>query len=296
VTQLRSCRDTTDQADPVRKLIRLSIVQILLIFVALGWLWGGFNPSPAVAQEAGALVRPDPLVFEVGLGQVETLQIVMENAINVYGIDVRANFDFNAVEIYDSDANRDGIQMLPGTFPQPDFVVINNADNQAGALQYVLTQVNPTLPANGNGLVLSIQILGKLLGETPFTITYVETADREGYTLVTTSQDGVIRVVPARPPTPTPVTPQQSAVEVTQVIPTEASVSIRVTEEAAVDQDPGALQPLQSLATPTNLVQNRSNDQREILTYLAAIGFVGAASMLFIAAVVFYRRRSDKAK
>jgi len=135
----------------------------------------------ALAQEGKALVRTEPAVLEVGKGQIETLQILLVNAQNVYGIDLQAGFDPAVVEVVDADPDQAGIQMTPGSFLKPDFVVRNVADNQAGALHYVVTQLNPTPPANGEGVILSIQFLGKATGiETALTILSVQIADRRG--------------------------------------------------------------------------------------------------------------------
>jgi hypothetical protein len=148
------------------------------------------------APETGAIVRPEPLVFEIEAGEVETLTIVLENAVEVYGIDVRGQFDPNAVEVVDADLAKDGIQMVPGTIPATDFVFINSADNLTGSFQYVDIQINPTPPANGNGTVFSIRLLGKTTGDTAFTISSIKLSDRFGGSLQVTSQNGTIRVLP----------------------------------------------------------------------------------------------------
>lgn len=153
-------------------------------------------------QTAGARIYPQPATLQVGEGQVESLTLLIENAEGVYGIDVRASFDPALVEVVDADLTVDGVQMTPGTFPQPDFSVRNTVDNAAGTLMYVVTQVNPTPPASGSGLVLSIQIRGKSqVGQSPFTIVFVELVDREGRTLDIESQDGIIQLGPPQSPT-----------------------------------------------------------------------------------------------
>src|SRR5512142_854354 len=107
--------------------------------------------ATVVGAQGGATVRIDPLAFEVGNGQEETVALVMDDAKDVYGIDVRAKFDPSVIEIVDADPAKEGVQMTPGDFIRPDFVVRNIADNAAGTLQYVTTQINPSPPANGHG-------------------------------------------------------------------------------------------------------------------------------------------------
>ena len=170
-----------------------------VVFFAAALTW------TARAEGTSGVVKPDPAVFEVGQGQVERLAIVLENARDVYGVDIRARFDPAMVEIVDEDPQRDGVQMIAGQFPKPDFLVRNQADNSAGTLMYVITQVNPSPPANGNGVVFWIEMRGKVMGESPFTIEFVDAADREGKTLTLDKQNGTIRVVKPKPPTPTAI-------------------------------------------------------------------------------------------
>jgi hypothetical protein len=163
----------------------LTVLGILLVGVG----------SAGAAQDTGALVRPDPSVLEMSEGQVVILDVVVENAKDVYGIDVRARYDPAIVEVVDADPDKEGVQIKSGAFPKPDFLVRNAADNRVGTLQYVTTQLNPTLPANGSGIVFSTQFRGKAPGETALTIDSVQMADRLGRALEVSATGGKIRVV-----------------------------------------------------------------------------------------------------
>jgi hypothetical protein len=160
--------------------------------LGMGWPW-----SRILAPNEPAVVRPDPLVFEVGLGEVKTLNILLENANSVYGIELYGQFDAQAVEVVDANPGKNLVQMAPGTIPKPDFVVRNLANNTTGTFEYATTQLSPTLPMSGNGVVVSIQVRGKRLGESTFTISPVIVADIDGTTLPVTIQNGMIEVIPA---------------------------------------------------------------------------------------------------
>ncbi len=235
--------------------------------------------ADARAQGNGALVRPDPLALEVGQGQVETLHLILENAQEVYGIDVQAKFDPAVVEIVDADPASDGVQMIPGVFPQPDFPVRNTADNAAGTLMYVVTQVNPTPPVNGTGLILSIQFRGLAVGkESAFTIDFVDLVDRQGRKLSVQAQHGVIRVVPPKPSTATPPT-NATPITLPNLTPALAAEPI----------------PTLSAADDTGLnVQNTSPSSNTLLLALAGGGCLGALVLLVIAALVLLPPRSNK--
>jgi hypothetical protein len=163
-----------------------------------------------ISQVGEALLRTDPVRLEIGAGQVETLQILLVNAEAVYGIDFQAVFNPAVVQVVDANAAQAGLQMKAGGFPKPDFTVVNTADNINGTLRYVVTQVNPTPPASGSGIVLSIQFRGKIQGRSSkLTFTSAAIADRRGVKLPITTQAADLVVVapsastPTSPPTPT---------------------------------------------------------------------------------------------
>ncbi len=243
-------------------------------------------PAQVNAQEAGALVRPDPLEFVVGLGQVETLDILLVNAREVYGMDVRARFDPDALEIVDADPRKDGIQMIPGEFIKPDFLVRNTVDNQMGTLQYVITQVNPALPVNGDGVVLSILIRGKIKGESVLRIDFVEIANREGRTLPVTSQNGTIIVGPPKPVTPTP-----TAGPTPSILPT---ASLLLTPAPEIENEQVQIKRTLS-GPPARSVEKTDRLDQRTLVWIAGGGFAGALVLLILAGVIYLRRSSKNA-
>ncbi len=161
--------------------------------------------APAAAQTGAAGLRVDPQSLSLDAGETQTVAIVLQDAAEVYGIDVRASFDPALVEIVDADLARNGVQMTAGVFPQPDFVALNAADNSTGALRYVVTQVNPTPPASGGGVVVTFQVRGRANGVSPLRIDLVEMANRSGELLPVTTTDGAITVTGGQPPVPTGV-------------------------------------------------------------------------------------------
>ncbi|MGB8644399.1 MAG: cohesin domain-containing protein [Anaerolineae bacterium] len=179
-----------------------TLLFVLLAGLALFVPVTALSPS-ARAQGDTAIVHPD-VRLEVGQGQVETLKIIIENAHDVYGIDLRAEFDPSVVEIADGIPDQEGVQMIPGDFIKPDFVVRNTVDNQKGTLQYVVTQTNPTPPATGTGVVLLIPVRGKTLGkQTTLKISFVAIADRKGVKMSVSAGSGTLVVVPPKPATAT---------------------------------------------------------------------------------------------
>lgn len=234
---------------------------------------------PMAAQGDTAVVRPEPPILNIGQGQVETVHIILENAHDVYGIDVRASFDPAVVEVVDADPARDGIQLIPGTFVQPDFLVRNVADNQAGTLMYVTTQVNPTPPANGTGVVFSVQFRGKVLGkQSELKIDSVAIADRRGVKLSVQPQSGVLAVVQPKPPTATPVRTATTA-PVSPTVPRAAATRVAATG-TSVPANAGAPSGPAAPVSDTWLI------------LIAGAGLLGTVILLTVALLVL-RRRTD---
>jgi len=247
-------------------------------FIALSaaTLLGFLASQSATAQTGSTIVRVDPATFEVGQGQVEQVNIVIENAQDVYGIEVRAKFDPSIFEIADADPAADGVQMIPGTFIKPDFLVRNTADNQKGSLQYVITQVNPTPPVNGNGVVVSILVRGKTLGKRgQLTIDFVDIADRRGRKLPVQAKSGAISVVSPKPPTPTPTSNATATTAPTQsleALPTEVAVEAQTTSK------------------PASRTLNGDLFLDSILVLIALGGCLAAIAVIGIAGIVIVKR------
>ncbi len=177
---------------------------IIRLGAALGLI--GLLLLPLPAQADGALLRVDPPALYLIQNQVKTLTLVLENAQEVYGLSVKASFDPAVVEVVDADPVQAGLQMTPGPFLKPDFLVLNTADNQTGALEFVVTQTNPSPPVSGTGVVLAIQFRGKSPAtQSPFTITAVDIVNRQGTKLSVESQNGAFEVAASGAPGTNPV-------------------------------------------------------------------------------------------
>jgi hypothetical protein len=157
-------------------------------------------------QYTEALLSTDPVKLEIVAGQVGTLQILLSNANNIYGIDFQATFDPAVVQVVDADSGLKGVQMAPGAFLKPDFMVRNLADNKTGTLRYVVTQLTPTPPVSGKGIILSVQFRGKTPGtSSKLTILSAVVADRHGVKQPVTTRGADLVIIAPKPSTPTPL-------------------------------------------------------------------------------------------
>ncbi len=262
-------------------------VQLWVVLVTLAAL---LPAIPVQAKSGTAALRFSPNVQKIGEGQVEKVDLILEDARGIYALDVRGAFDPLAVEIVDMDSQQEGVQMTPGSFPKPDFVVRNIADNTAGTFMYVLTQVNPTPPATGEGVVLSIYFRGKANGKSSrLAVNFVESADRRGSKLVVQPDESKLLVVKPKSPTPTP----------------RIMASAQPASQADADQTAGPntnsggqtkgqadyAHPLNIQNAPTDLPSSGSGAQERTLLAIAVGGFAGAAAFTGAAGIIVARRR-----
>ncbi len=179
----------------------------------------GLGLQAGVSRTGEAQVYADPARLEIVAGQVRALHILLGNADNIYGIDLQASFDPGVVEVVDADPKQAGIQMGSGAFLKPDFTVRNLADNQTGTLRYVITQLKPTAPASGKGMLLSIQFRGKVAGSSSkLTITSAVIADQHGNKQTPKTQGADLVVVHPNSPTLTPT--KLTSAELVPAVPT----------------------------------------------------------------------------
>lgn len=183
---------------------RLAILRptraLMIIASLLGAVLLASQPaSKGFAQGTTILIQPSS--SNVNVGSTVTVDIRIENVLDgddgLYGVDVRLSFDHTLLEVQDADSNpANGIQIQEGSFPAPDYVVKNEADNGAGTIWYAVSQQNPTGPVSGSGVAASVTFKGLAIGTSSVTFTYQKIVKKNGEQISATTQDGQITVAP----------------------------------------------------------------------------------------------------
>jgi hypothetical protein len=131
----------------------------------------------------------EPQTSEVPILGETTVDIMVGDVTNLYGIQVDLAFDPTIVEVV-------GAALTPGTCPLPDFVVVNTADNVAGTISYAATSLSPTPPCSPGGVVASITFRGLAEGISPVAFSSWLLADIDGFPIPLESvTDGSITVI-----------------------------------------------------------------------------------------------------
>jgi hypothetical protein len=163
----------------------------LLIAVSLLML-SGFTPSAAQPQ---TVVKVVPQTLKLRVGERATVELVIEQVSELFGAEIHLTFDPEVLEVVDADGAKEGIQIEAGVLPAPDFVVQNSADNQAGTVDYALTQLKPSEPRSGDGLLARVTFRGRKAASSQILLEQFVLADIEGTAIEALPQHAQVRVM-----------------------------------------------------------------------------------------------------
>lgn len=154
----------------------LVLLVVLLALVAMP----ASAQGPVVSRMATLSV---PAVTVVTVGESVDVPITISGVSGLYGIDVKLFYEPTI-------AGADWIHR--GVMPQPDFVLWERVD-VPGMAWYVVTQLNPTPPANGSGLVATVRLTGLHEGKGHLHLEAIA-ATRDGDVIPLRIGDGVLVV------------------------------------------------------------------------------------------------------
>lgn len=171
----------------------ITIFLLCLWLTSTGLIVKGQSEQGLSVQSA-AVFKVMPQAIKLNVGDTTTLDLTIEQVKGLYGIEVHLAFDPQVIEVLDADPNRDGVQLEAGSFPSPDFVVLNNADNRAGTAAYAVTQLPPNQPVDGSGTVARVTVRALKSANTQIRVERLLLADTSGKSIQVTSQHGQVQV------------------------------------------------------------------------------------------------------
>lgn len=172
--------------NPVRWAIWFALLTAILTVAAV----------PAVkAENAKAVLRPDPLSLGLKPGDEGSMVIRVDAVQNLYGLEFHLSFDPAVAEVVDADASKPGIQIKEQSdLLKNSFVAVNNVDNEAGKIDYAVTLLNPAPPVSGGGPIATITFKAKGAGTSPLKVDKAIFATRKAEEIASAWQDGAIGV------------------------------------------------------------------------------------------------------
>ena len=135
----------------VALVVVVALTSLAVLNVAIG------GQSLAAGDDDPAIVRCEPYVVTGPATTTLTVDLYVENAVNLYGADIRITFDTTAAQVVDADPAMPGVQIQPlADFLVPGFVIRKEADNVTGLIWYAVTQINPSPPVTGSGALARV--------------------------------------------------------------------------------------------------------------------------------------------
>ena len=196
---------------------KLRIKGVLATILFLGLLCG--SVSSAIAQAGAEVGIFEPI--EVQPGTAFQVPVSVRNVEELYAIDIEIQFDPALVQVEDAAANLDGVQVGLGTFLDAGLILYNTVDNTEGVIRFAMTQVNPSEPKSGEGVVLVLSLVSQAEGDTTLEVSFAEASTREGEAIPLEGVDGEITVSGGAAQIQATEIPVQDVGQVT-VIPTMA--------------------------------------------------------------------------
>ena len=209
--------------------------------------------SYGVAQ--GTMVTIDPQGSEVTVGTTTTVNIRIENVTGLYGAEVHLTFDPALLEVVDANPALDGVQIQPGTFLSPDWTGQNRVDQEAGTIDFAISQAPPHEPVSDSGVLASITFRGQAAGTGAINFTNAILSDRDAQPISADTQGGSITVTGGETPTPTATpTPKDTATPTPTPTPDDTPTPTSTPGTPTPTSTPGTptLTPTPSI-TPTSL-------------------------------------------
>ena len=226
------------------------------------------QPEPALAQPAqvpahsepargqqGTTVGPAPAEVVVGVAETGSFTIRVEDVTDLYAGDVRLSFDPTIIEVLDANPDAAGLQIEPlSDFLSPDWMLVNEADNENGRVWYAVTQLNPSPAVSGSGDLARVSFRGLVKGSTGVTVTYQKITIPSGVPIEATPLEAIIHVGgggPTRTPPPTStITPVPTTPAVPTATPTRTPITVTVPPTTSATHTPTATPTLEP--TPTD--------------------------------------------
>jgi hypothetical protein len=109
--------------------------------------------------------------------------VSVRNVEGLYAVDITLTFDAEIMQIEDANPSQDGVQLGLGTFLDAGLVLFNEANNETGTIRFAMTQVNPSDPKSGEGVLLVLYAQAVEEGQGLIEVVSVELANRMGEAL-----------------------------------------------------------------------------------------------------------------
>ena len=122
------------------------------------WVWILLSAFllTGLRYQPDTVLHTNPQTAQLKVGETTTVDLALTDVRGLYGAEIHLRFDPKVLKVIDAAPGTDGVQLEPGTLPVPDFVVQNEANNETGTIDYAVTQLPPSEPGEGSGVIARI--------------------------------------------------------------------------------------------------------------------------------------------
>ena len=152
---------------------------------------------PAMAQNNQTVLGFDPLALGLKPETQGTVNVVVKNVQNLYGIEFQLAFDPNILEVVDANAVEEGVQIKPADRWKNGFVAVNKVDNGSGRIDFAATLLRPALPASGDQTIVTITFAARKTGTSALSVESAILSTRNAEVISFVKQAGKIGVSPS---------------------------------------------------------------------------------------------------
>ena len=194
--------------------------------------------------------------YEVAPGDRIEMPIQIRNVTDLYAVDLTLTFDPTVVTVEDGNRNRPGVQPALGTFLEAGMTLFNTVDVEEGRVHFAMSQVNPSEPKSGDGILLVLYLRGVAEGIADFSFINLEMSDRFGDAIPGTPVDGRVTVSGDAVQSDVTAIPVQDTNQLVEVPTLEATEVPPMTTATQVNPTSTKKQTQISVQTQATVIEN----------------------------------------
>ncbi len=174
--------------------------RVAALWFLLSWSGLGVDRSEATGTTAATVTLSPSILTIPGCATAE-VEIRINDVVGLYGADVWLTFDPSLLEVVDTDPSSAEVRITNGGLLTPPlFYIARGADNTAGTVHFAATQLSPSSPVNGSGILTKVQFRAKSAGSSVLHFKYALLSDRSGAGISVAPVDGSTATIPPGKP------------------------------------------------------------------------------------------------
>jgi hypothetical protein len=146
--------------------------------------------SLANVGNSGTQVGLDPSTVQLNIGATQVVSVTITGVTDLYGFEFDLGFDPAVIAVQEVEV---------GDFLSPDFVVARTFNNSTGLVKVAITQLSPSLPKTGDGLLATILFRAIAPGDAQVKFLNIQLSNSDAISLGVVSLQPNVVVLQASP-------------------------------------------------------------------------------------------------